>query len=65
VLEVRDNGAGFAGAGGGAGVGLANTRARLQAYFGPRASLELEALQPRGVLARVRLPLLPAQEAKS
>ncbi|MCV2353987.1 histidine kinase [Paucibacter sp. B2R-40] len=64
VLEVRDNGVGFgasAGSGtgniGGSGVGLANTRARLLACFGPRASLELEALQPRGVLARIRLPL--------
>ncbi|MDC8773620.1 sensor histidine kinase [Roseateles albus] len=64
VLEVRDNGVGFgasAGSGsgniGGSGVGLANTRARLLACFGPSAKLELEALQPRGVLARVRLPL--------
>ncbi|MCV2369952.1 sensor histidine kinase [Roseateles oligotrophus] len=55
VLEVRDNGAGFSGATG-SGVGLANTRARLRAYFGDRASLELEAAQPRGMLARIRLP---------
>jgi sensor histidine kinase YesM len=62
VLEVRDNGVGFgassgSGSIGGSGVGLANTRARLLACFGPAASLELEALQPRGVLARIRLPL--------
>jgi len=59
VLEVRDNGAGFGSNSGlgGSGVGLANTRARLLACFGPSAKLELEALQPRGVLARIRLPL--------
>jgi sensor histidine kinase YesM len=61
VLEVRDNGAGFGSnsGSGGSGVGLANTRARLLACFGPNAKLELEALQPRGVLARIRLPLPP------
>jgi hypothetical protein len=56
LLEVHDNGQGFA-ASGGSGVGLANTRARLSALFGDRASLELEAAQPRGVVARLRLPL--------
>ncbi len=56
MLEVRDNGQGFA-ASSGSGVGLANTRARLAALFGTGAALELEALRPRGVVARVRLPL--------
>ncbi|RZJ13807.1 MAG: hypothetical protein EOP39_00160 [Rubrivivax sp.] len=55
-IEVADNGQGFGMASGGAGVGLANTRARLAARFGDGASLELEAAQPRGVVARVRLP---------
>jgi len=55
-IEVRDNGRGFA-ASGGSGVGLANTRARLAALFGPEAALELEAAQPRGVVARVRIPM--------
>ncbi len=55
-IEVQDNGQGFGAASGGAGVGLANTRARLAARFGDAASLELEAAQPRGVVARVRLP---------
>lgn len=55
VVEVRDDGRGFAGAGG-SGVGLANTRARLSALYGAEASLSLEALDPRGVLARVTLP---------
>jgi len=58
AVEVRDNGQGFAGSGG-SGVGLANTRARLGALFGGRAALELEAAQPRGVVARVRMPLVP------
>ncbi len=56
-LEVRDDGQGFGGSGGGAGVGLANTRARLAALFGAAAALELEAASPRGVIARLRLPL--------
>ncbi len=55
-VEVADNGQGFGTASGGAGVGLANTRARLAARFGDGAALELEAAQPRGVVARVRLP---------
>ena len=56
TVEVSDNGQGFGTASGGAGVGLANTRARLAARFGDAAALELEAAQPRGVVARVRLP---------
>ena len=62
-IEVADNGQGFGAASGGTGVGLANTRARLSARFGDGATLELEAAQPRGVVARVRLPAqaLPAQ----
>ncbi|MEO6281559.1 histidine kinase [Roseateles sp.] len=56
TVEVADNGQGFGAATGGAGVGLANTRARLAARFGDAAALELEAVQPRGVVARVRLP---------
>jgi len=56
TVEVADDGQGFAGASGGAGVGLANTRARLAARFGDAAALELEAAQPHGVIARVRLP---------
>ena len=56
TVEVADNGAGFGTASGGAGVGLANTRARLAARFGDGAALELESVQPRGVVARVRLP---------
>ena len=60
TLEVRDTGQGFA-ASAGSGVGLANTRARLSAMFGREAWLELEAAAPRGVVARVRVPLLDAR----
>lgn len=55
-VEVRDNGQGFSGSGG-SGVGLANTRARLAALFGAAAALELEAALPRGVIARLRMPV--------
>ncbi|MBI3347342.1 MAG: histidine kinase [Burkholderiales bacterium] len=57
TIEVADNGQGFGAASGGTGVGLANTRARLAARFGDAAVLELEAARPRGVVARVRLPV--------
>ncbi len=55
LLWVEDNGAGFSGSGG-TGVGLANTRARLAALYGARASLALRAVAPQGVRAEVRLP---------
>jgi LytS/YehU family sensor histidine kinase len=56
VVEVADNGAGFSSSGG-SGVGLANTRSRLAALYGPEASLSLSIAAPRGVVATVRLPL--------
>src|SRR4029453_8907222 len=56
VIEVSDTGAGFA-ASGGSGVGLANTRSRLAALYGQDASLSLSNGAPRGVVARIRLPL--------
>jgi sensor histidine kinase YesM len=55
-VEVRDTGAGFTAAKG-SGVGLANTRSRLAGLYGPRASLQLAAGSPRGVVATLRLPL--------
>jgi sensor histidine kinase YesM len=55
-IEVRDTGAGFTAAKG-SGVGLANTRSRLAGLYGPRASLQLAAGSPRGVVATLRLPL--------
>jgi len=61
-VEVQDNGQGFSGSGG-SGVGLANIRARLEAMFGSQAALELEAAEPRGVRARLRLPLLTSSHA--
>jgi len=57
LIEVRDTGAGFKAAGG-SGVGLANTRSRLAGLYGSRASLQLAAAAPRGVVATLRLPLL-------
>ncbi len=55
-IEVRDSGAGF-NAAKGSGVGLANTRSRLAGLYGSRASLQLAAAAPRGVVATLRLPL--------
>jgi hypothetical protein len=56
-LEVRDTGRGLTAGRGGSGVGLANTRARLAALYGPRAGLTLAANPGGGALAQVILPL--------
>ena len=45
------------------GVGLANTRARLAGLYGAAATLSLEAADPRGVTARVRMPWRRAAQA--
>ncbi len=66
-IRVEDTGVGLALAKpghGGAGIGIANTRARLRALYGDRASLTLGAHAPRGVCATVRLPLhVPGERA--
>jgi two-component system LytT family sensor kinase len=41
----------------GHGVGLRNTRARLEQMYGDAASVVLERMEPRGVCARVHLPV--------
>ena len=56
IVEVNDNGVGFSSSSG-SGVGLANTRSRLAALYGARASLKLSSGTPKGVLASIRLPL--------
>jgi LytS/YehU family sensor histidine kinase len=54
-LWVRDNGRGLV-PGSGSGVGLDNTRERLAALYGERASLRLSDDAGRGAIARIRLP---------
>ena len=62
VLEVRDDGPGLGPAGPAAtGVGLANTRARLAALYGDRASLEIANAAGGGVLVTIRLPYHEAE----
>ncbi len=58
ALTVQDTGRGPAAGPGkkGTNVGLANTRERLRALYGERASLTLEPAQPEGALARIILP---------
>ena len=58
-LSVADTGVGLADDAP-PGVGLANLRARLQAFFGAGATLELHALSPHGVRAEIVVPLAPA-----
>jgi len=63
VLRVIDSGRGFAAASG-TGVGLANVRARLAALYGTRATLRLEANDPRGVVAVIALPWPEAEAGR-
>jgi len=63
VLSVRDNGSGEQGvAREGLGIGLANTRARLQALHGSAAELRLTPRANGGMEAALRLPLRFAPE---
>jgi sensor histidine kinase YesM len=58
LLQVSDSGAGLAAQHGDkGGTGLVNLRERLQAQYGGSARLELEENTPRGLVARLRLPL--------
>lgn len=54
-LEVSDNGAGFSSVGG-TGTGLTNLRDRLDALYGPRAWLEIDAGENGGFKASIVLP---------
>jgi sensor histidine kinase YesM len=61
VMTVRDDGPGLGPAGSSAGVGLANTRERLAALYGDRASLEIASAAGAGVLVTIRLPYHEAE----
>jgi Histidine kinase/Histidine kinase-, DNA gyrase B-, and HSP90-like ATPase len=57
-VVVADNGVGLkADSGGGTGIGLYNVRARLATLYGAKATLHVQANQPTGVCATIRLPL--------
>jgi signal transduction histidine kinase len=63
VLTVRDDGPGLEEmAGSAGGVGLSNTRARLEALYGERASLVVTNAEGGGAIATVRLPYHEATE---
>lgn len=58
-LVVADNGVGLkADSIGGTGIGLYNVRARLATLYGANATLQVQANQPSGVCAIIRLPLV-------
>ena len=56
IIDVIDDGAGLTGDPYLAGHGIENTRERLRALHGERASLTIEPNQPRGTIATMRLP---------
>jgi sensor histidine kinase YesM len=58
VLTVTDTGRGLAAPAARPGtlVGIANTRERLRAMYGERASLSLEPAEPCGAVATIHLP---------
>jgi LytS/YehU family sensor histidine kinase len=64
VLAVVDTGAGLdGGSPPGQGIGLANVRERLGLLYGDEATLELQGNEPRGFIARIRIPVpVPATE---
>jgi signal transduction histidine kinase len=62
VLTVRDDGPGMGTTAG--GVGLSNTRQRLEALYGERASLEVVNAEGGGAIATVRLPYHEATEPR-
>lgn len=58
IVTVTDNGRGMRLVNAGSdGVGLSNVRERLSALYGEAASLELQDNTPRGVVARISVPL--------
>jgi signal transduction histidine kinase len=62
AVWVADNGQGLSG-GTDTGIGLKNIRERLSALYGRRAKLVFEENTPRGVIAKIRVPIEPAPQA--
>jgi len=56
-VALADDGVGLSGEGGG-GLGLVNIVERLRLLYGPRAEFRLSPNTPRGVRARIRIPLV-------
>ncbi|MBL8513663.1 MAG: histidine kinase, partial [Betaproteobacteria bacterium] len=56
VVSVADNGQGLS-SWSNTGIGLQNIRERLHALFGRQAKLQLEENVPRGVIAKIRIPI--------
>jgi sensor histidine kinase YesM len=60
-LSVADDGVGLS-EGAGEGVGLANTRARLEALYGPRGRFDLRPRSGGGLEAAIRIPYLSGED---
>lgn len=57
ILEVQDDGPGYAPEAGHKGVGIQHVRQRLEALFGEKASLQVATRESGGTCARLTLPL--------
>ena len=63
VLSVRDNGPGIQSDAAADGIGLANTRARLEALYGPNGTVTLTSSPDGGAIAEISLPYHTAAHA--
>lgn len=63
-LSVSDTGVGWTNGGtAGEGIGLSNTRSRLRQLYGSAQSLQVRAVQPRGIEVDVSIPFREARSA--
>jgi two-component system, LytTR family, sensor kinase len=63
ILDVQDDGEGFAGDTMREGVGLGNTRARLQELYGQSHAFEVDRVPAGGALVRITIPFRTAAPA--
>ena len=56
IMQVEDNGAGLKSDSSGSGIGLSNTRARLEQFYGTDFSFQIANLAQRGVTVTIDVP---------
>jgi two-component system LytT family sensor kinase len=71
IIEVEDDGVGMGSANllekptglGGTGIGMANVAERLKVLYGEAAKMTIDSRDGKGTLVRLRLPVLPNEDA--